>query len=215
MSKSSKKKGMKETKTPIKSSKKEKVEEKLLEEYDLFLIRKPGDESKYLCKLCEKHGSKYTTGFWHNFKDHLSSAGHKKAEEDDELGFSDVDQEDSGLSAIGKKAKNKDNKQSNTDILPKKDLTDQDRAYMDLTYSKFLLQYRLPFAMATPLNSFVNQMNEKYSSHNLNDYNLSRQTVTQAASVVTEVLKADLYQIMRTSPFSLCLVCLCPLLRTR
>lgn len=63
-----------------KEQRKPSLEETLLETYKGIIAAHP-KENKFFCLLCKKHGSTFFAGLWHNCKEHLTSASHKRSEE--------------------------------------------------------------------------------------------------------------------------------------
>ena len=86
-----------------------------------------------------------------------------------------------------------------------KELTTKTRAELNLTYSKFLLQYGLPFDLVSPLNAFNQQLSAQYTPEVLQQYTISRRTATKAIKTISNTLKTNVFQELRSSPFSLSL----------
>ena len=81
-------------------------------------------------------------------------------------------------------------------------LTPTAKAELDLSFAKFILQYRLPFSIVAPLNTFVKQVSTMNSNQVFQD---SRKTITTTTSIISNTLQFDLYQELRNSPFSMSL----------
>ena len=182
-----------------KSSKKGTAEDKLIDEGDDMIRHHPKDQGKFLCTLCHKYGSTYHTGLWHNRKDHQTSQSHKKCEEKARDDLIEHEQEAEAPSNGNDKTTQNNESKATASI----ELTPVVKAELDLTYTKFLVQYRLPLSMAGPLNKFTQQVSLEYPPNILRDYTVNRQIVTKASNIVCDTLKADMYYAMKNSPFSI------------
>ena len=192
-SKENKEKG---PRTPEKSS----AEDKLLQKYDGIIVRHP-KEGNFFCNLCNDEGSPYFSGLWNNCKDHMTSQAHKKSEEKSkkfrtESKEATPTETETNQGIIEEKVSSAKNSQ---------ELTPAVRAQLNLIYSRFLLQYRLPFNLVSPLNTFTKQVSAEYGQNILQEYTISRKTVTKATKVLCNTMKADIYESLRSSPFSLSL----------
>ena len=160
------------------------------------VIRDKDDDKRYFCTLCQ------SSGLWHNRQGHINTKGHKEAQAEQILKKSKE-----GLSRDIIEPENPQNNvvQDTSNLI--ETLTPETKAELDLSYSRFILQYRLPFNLVSPINTFTKQICRTYSNNVLKDYKVSRKTVTGASQVVSKTLKEDLHNALLTSPFSLSVDC--------
>ena len=185
----------KSTQTSIKLT----VEDQLLRKYPDVIIRHPKEELKFLCIICQEQGSPFYSGLWNNCKDHLGSQSHKKASDKAKLKENALEkQANQNIEAV-------DEMETNTMPESSLTLTPSTRSELNLTYSKFILQYRLPFSIVGALHSFNQQLIAQYPPSVLQDYSISRKTVTKATESICDTLKGEIFQELRSSPFSLSL----------
>ena len=160
------------------------------------IVRHKDDDKKFYCQLCYMQNSPYHTGLWHNRKDHINSRAHKSAEEK-------LHQADSkGICAPQDTNLNENNANKTSSHLVTA-LTPETKAELDLSYAKFIFQYRLPFDIVKPLNTFTKQISNTYAYDVIQEYGISRKTVTKASRVVSDTLKGELHKALTSSPFSL------------
>jgi len=189
---------MSKSKTHQKNNKKS-IEDQLLETYEGIISRHETNEAKFFCIVCNEQKSPFFTGFWHNCKEHLSSKSHNKAIqkascEDSEMKLPDQSENynDENL-----------NEENTEQIL--KLLTPEIKGDLDLEFSKFILQYRLPFSIASPLNAFIQQILGYYPIEMIQNYTVNRRTVTSATYSICETLREEIFLNLKSSPFSLSL----------
>ena len=173
---------------------KKTLEEQLLESHEGIITKHQTDPSKYLCIICNDQKSPFFVGLWHNCKEHLESQSHKRAF----ARYNEVE---------GKKAGQQVESECSSNCLELdiQELTPIIKEELELTYAKFLLQYRLPFSIVGPLNAFLQQLNSNYSSEILQEFSINRNTITHATASICETLKNNVFQEMRSVPFSLSL----------
>jgi len=82
-------------------------------------------------------------------------------------------------------------------------LTERVKTELDFTYTKFLLQYRIPFSLVKPLHVLTTEISNQYDSQVLEEYQISRNTATSVAKSISDTLKDFLYSKLSDSPFSL------------
>jgi len=191
------------TKTNRNSQKnaKKTLKEQILDEYEGIIGKHETNDNKFVCIVCQGQNSPFYTGFWHNCKDHINSKTHKKVIQKLTSEVSDSDpskeQEDSIIENLA-------NEIERNAELPKVLSLDL-KGELDMAYTKFLLQYRLPFSIAGPLNTFFQQIASNYSNDVIQTYTVNRNTITHAASTICETLKNNIFQELRATPFSLSL----------
>jgi len=178
------------------NTKKKTVKEQVLEENNDIIVQHISEEDDFWCKACHFVNSPYYSGLWHNCKAHLSRSSHieavKKYLERNEVATTKEDKDSGKQSPKEKEINNQD-----------QILTPTIKAELDLIYSQFILQKRLPFSLANSIHQLTQQISSKYSENVLEEYKIGRKTITSAAVSISETLKDDLFQKLKCSPFSL------------
>lgn len=82
-------------------------------------------------------------------------------------------------------------------------LTQESKAELNLTYSKFLLQHQLPFNLAAPLNNFTQQIASAYPQKALQSFKINRKIVTKAVKSISATIKDKIFDELKKSPFSI------------
>ena len=172
--------------------KKKSVKEQILEEAEGIIVQNVNEEEEFLCKACKYAKSAYHSGKWHNCKTHLSRSSHVEAV----IKYNERN-EDTLINEAEKLSEDREI------INQEQKLTPTLKAELDLTYSQFILQKRLPFSLAASIHQLTKQIVSKYSGNVLEEYNINRNTISASAQVISETLKIDLYQKLSSSPFSL------------
>ncbi|RYE38326.1 MAG: hypothetical protein EOP48_27265, partial [Sphingobacteriales bacterium] len=180
------------------SNDKTSLEERLIAKYPKIMSRDPKRQGRFLCLPCEKSESKFSSGLWNNCEPHiLRSQQHaiitKKLGltiEGDEIEPSNNNSQDAPKITEA----NQTNHESQSPFIHEE---------LDFMLTKFVLEYRLPFSMAKPLNDLIKFISTNYSLACISEHSTSRETITNITKVIGKTLKSDLLQDLRSSPFSL------------
>jgi len=89
----------------------------------------------------------------------------------------------------------------------KEDIDKETNFHLAFAYTQFILENRLPFSLIKPLINLISFLVEQYPPNFLEDFSISRQTITKNAHSLAVHLKENLYGLLRTSPFSLSIDC--------
>jgi len=167
-------------------------EERLLEENFGIIERDPKNKQYFICRLCEKEGNLFYAGLWNNCESHLESKGHKSAL------LVHEDQIEGSISSNSSVKSQDSLKFDNT-------LTDMIEGELDIMYTQFILQYRLPFSIAKPLHALITETSATYNNNLLEQYQISGKIISKAANSFSSTIKNELLEEIRKSPFSLSL----------
>ena len=193
--------------SPKETKRKDPEEETSERDEDSTVVGNKDDSKKYFCKLCNLRNSSYAVGLWHNRKDHINSRSHKNAEA---LNSKEIvpskDQSKNQLKTKRDESPKEGRQNESSQSIEKsqaESLTPLTKAELDLSYSKFILQYRLPFDIAKPLNAFTQQIASNYPNNVIQEHNVSRKIVAKATRSICGTLKNNLHEDLLASPFSL------------
>ena len=185
-------------KEPSKRSPKKSISDRVLEKFGDIVVAYDEDKTKFVCLCCHENKSANAIGNWYNFETHLSSKTHKMNYERLTLN------QTPSTSTPQQKTSNITNNSKKDEKLEKEsNLTPEIKTQLDLTYTKFILNYTLPFSIVKPLHSLVAQASEIYDSTLLQDYQIDRNKVTQTTKILSNILKKSLFEELAASPFSL------------
>jgi len=175
--------------------KKKTVKELVLLENEGIIEQHETEAEEYWCKACAFVNSPYHSGQWHNCRTHLTRTTHieavKKYNNRNTISPSNQDLQENNVT--------KERVIKNQDQI----LTPIVKAELDLTYSQFILQKRLPFSLASSVHQLTQQISSKYSEKVLEEYKVGRKTITTATKSISETLKTELFEKLKRSPFSL------------
>jgi len=157
-------------------------------DYKGIIIRHPNDKDKYICLVCQRAKAKKSNGKWYNCIGHIESHTHA-------ISMRKLTQNETQVQPEGEQIEIDDEiYQIRTEEGPK--LSDES-----------LYDENLPFSLIKPLVNFVSFLVEQYPPNFLEDFSISRQTITKNAHSLAVHLKENLYGLLRTSPFSLSIDC--------
>ena len=177
---------------------KETIEDRLLEDYSEIIQRNSEDPNKFTCIPCQFFNSPFSSGLWYNCKSHVTNSKHHQTNIEK---WEEITQHGSNSQ--------KDRVPSNEDVFIErnsnnyKDLTPEVKKELDYIYTKFILQYRLPFSLAKPLNSLLQQLSSNYDPIVLKRHTINRNNVSLVSQNASAALKAHLLDELQLSPFSL------------
>ena len=147
--------------------------------------------------MCDDNGSKFSTRLWNNCEGHVFQirADAKIASK-------------LGLTLEGEKVEG--SKRNLQDEAQPNDLSEDDPEIqnpyidheLDFVFTKFILENRLPFRIAQPLNNLINQITSHYSLSSIQNHSTSREIITDVTKAIAETLKIDVFKELK-SPFPL------------
>jgi len=180
------------------SDDKTSLEDRLIAKYPKIIKRHPTQEGKYLCTPCDKNASKFSAGLWNNCEPHIfKSQTHFRV--CSKLGLTLEGDEIESTHNNSQEAP-KGNEASSANLESPSPFVNEE---LDFVLTKFILEYRLPFSMAKPLNDLIKFISKSYSLSCISEHSTSRDTITNITKVIGKTLKFDLLQDLRSSPFSL------------
>ena len=163
------------------------------------------DKDKYICTICRNARSKTSSGKWYNLEGHLVSVGHvtnsKKIQQSQDIVAEEEESRRRTAATITLNSTNQLTASNTETVSPP--LCPDKKIEMTLSFTRFILENRLPFSIIEPLVRFVSRATEECRPSDLQKFACSRQSVSKAASAISDTLRENLYQRLRDSPFSL------------
>jgi len=173
-------------------------DDRLVEENRGIIEKDPKNKDYFICKVCQNAGSLHYSGLWNNCSSHISSRGHQKNLYEEE---SDDGTQEGSTSHISEESKGEE---YNNQEIPRI-ITESIKNGLDLVFTKFILQYRLPFSIVKPLYQFITEVSSEYHIELMEQYSIPSTIVTKVSKSISTTLKNELYDELRSSPFSLSL----------